>query len=225
MTTLIYVRHGEAEGNVKRNFHGFYNSALTPNGREQIRRAAERLREIPMDAIYSSDLTRAFETAQAIAEGRELSVQIDERFREINGGEWEDVPWDDLPIKFSESYRDWLYEPYKLQMPGGESMAEFSARLIRATVEIAEKHPSQTVCIATHGTAIRVLLCYFYGWQLERLNDVPWCDNAAITVAEYENGRFRVCMDGDNEHLKDISTLATQDWWKKLPGAVKKDER
>lgn len=221
MTTLIYVRHGEAEGNVKRNFHGFYNSSLTPNGREQIRRVAKRLKNVPIDVLYSSDLTRAFETAQAIAEGRELSVQIEERFREINGGEWEDVPWDDLPVKFSESYHDWLYEPYKLQMPGGESMAEFSSRLIRATVEIAEKHPSQTVCIATHGTAIRVLLCYFYGWQLEHLNDVHWCDNAAITIVEYENGRFRVLVDGDNEHLKDISTLATQDWWKKLPGAKK----
>lgn len=225
MTTLIYVRHGEAEGNLKRHFHGFYNSALTPNGREQIKRAAARLADTHIDAIYSSDLTRAYETALEIAKGRELTVQIDERFREINGGQWENVPWDDLPVKFSDSYRDWLYEPYKLQMPGGESMADFSSRLIRATVEIADAHPSQTVCIATHGTAIRVLLCYFYGWPLERLNDVRWCDNAAITIVEYENGHFTVRIDGDNGHLEDISTLATQDWWRELPSSEEKPKK
>ena len=217
MTTLIYVRHGEAEGNVKRHFHGFYNSTLTKNGREQIKRAAVHLSEIHMDAIYSSDLTRAFETAQAIAEGRGINIQMDERFREINGGQWENIPWDDLPVKFSDSYHDWLYEPYKLQMPDGESMEDFSRRLVQASTEIAKKHPSQTICIATHGTAIRVLLCYFYGWPLKRLNDVQWCDNASISIIEYEKGRFTVRADGDNEHLKDISTLATQDWWRKLP--------
>lgn len=225
MTTLIYVRHGEAEGNVNRNFHGFYNSSLMSNGREQIKRAAVRLSQTHIDAIYSSDLSRAYETAQAIAEGRNIPIQIDERFREINGGEWEDVPWDDLPVKFSESYHDWLYEPYKLQMPGGESMADFSSRLITASVDAAEKHPSQTVCIATHGTAIRVLLCYFSGWTLEHLNNVPWCDNASITTVEYENGHFTVRSEGDNEHLKDINTLASQDWWRKLPGAEKQNKK
>lgn len=215
MTTLIFVRHGEAEGNIKRHFHGFHNSALTENGREQIRRAALRLKDRPIDAIYSSDLTRAFETAQEIAKGRGLTVQIDERFREINGGQWEDVPWDDLPVRFPESYSDWLNEPYRLQMPDGESMADFSSRLVEASVATAQAHSGKTVCIATHGTAIRVLLCYFYGWPLERLNDVAWCDNAAITIVTYENGSFTVRVDGDNGHLKDISTLAKQDWWRK----------
>ena len=94
-------------------------------------------------------------------------------------------------------------------------MTDFSSRLVEASVALAQKYCRKTVCIATHGTAIRVLLCYFYGWPLERLNDVVWCDNAAITIVTYENGSFTVRVDGDNEHLKDISTLAKQDWWRK----------
>lgn len=215
MTKLIYVRHGEAEGNIKRHFHGFYNSSLTENGLEQIKRAAARLADEHIDAIYSSDLTRAFQTAQEIIKGRDITIKIDERFREINGGKWEDVPWDDLPHKFTESYDVWLNEPYCLQMPDGESMAEFSDRLITASSEIAKKHDGQTVCIATHGTAIRVLACHFYGWPLEKLTDVNWCDNASITIAQYEYGKFTMVTDGDNEHLKDISTLEKQDWWRK----------
>ena len=142
-------------------------------------------------------------------------MQIDERFREINGGQWEDVPWDDLPIRFPDSYEAWLHRPHLLQMPEGESMEEFSERLTEAATEAAQAHDGETVCIATHGTAIRVLVCRFYGWPLTRLNDVAWCDNAAITVAAYENGVFSILSDGDNEHLKDISTLAKQDWWRK----------
>ncbi len=215
MTKLILVRHGEAEGNIIRNFHGFYNSELTENGLEQIKRAAARLESEHIDAIYSSDLKRAFKTAQEIAKGRDIEIKTDERFREIHGGKWEDVPWDDLPALFAESYEIWLNEPHRLEMPEGETMRTFSERLIEATTEVAEKHDGKTVCIATHGTAIRVLACHFYGLPLEKLTDVNWCDNASITIASYENGKFSMITDGDNEHLKDISTLEKQDWWRK----------
>ncbi len=214
MTTLIFVRHGEADGNYIRRFHGHFNSSLTEKGKQQIARAADRLRDTKIDAFYASDLTRTVMTAEKVAEGRNLPIVTDPRFREINGGEWEDVPWDDLPGRFPESYADWLNEPYKLQMPGGESMREFSDRLIQATHDVIKNHEGETVCIACHGTAIRVLACYFYGFPLEKLTDIAWCDNASITVVTYDNGAFTVALDGDNSHLKDISTIENQAWWK-----------
>ena len=214
MTTLIFVRHGEADGNYIRRFHGFFNSNLTEKGLLQISRAAERLSDTKIDAFYSSDLRRAYQTAQKVAQGRNMTITTDERLREINGGEWEDVPWDDLPARFPDSYADWLNAPYKLQMPGGESMKEFSERLVAAVHDIVKKHEGETVCIACHGTAIRVLACYFYGFPLEKLTDVAWCDNASVTIVTYDNGAFTVALDGDNSHLKDISTIENQAWWK-----------
>lgn len=214
MTRLIFVRHGEALGNIERVFHGFTNSALTENGRRQAERLAQRLADEPIDVIYSSDLTRAFETAQAVAERKGMEVIIDERFREINGGKWEDVPWDDLPVLFPEAFGHWLDEPHRLQIPEGESMAAFQERLIAAVDSVVKQHSGKNICIATHGTAIRVLLCYFYGRTLEELNTVQWCDNASITVVEHDEKGFSVVRDGDNAHLADISTLDKQDWWR-----------
>lgn len=214
-TKLIFVRHGEACGNIDRVFHGFTNSALTERGRQQIRRLGKRLSAETIHHIYSSDLKRAYETALAVAEPHGLEVIIDPRFREINGGRWEEVEWSSLPERFPESYRLWVEEPHAVTMPDGESMAEFFMRLRSRVEEILLKHAGQTVCIATHGTAIRVLNCYFRGKPLTELNDISWCDNASVTVAEYDGQRFTVTVDGDNAHLADISTLSEQDWWKK----------
>lgn len=214
-TKLIFVRHGEARGNIDRVFHGFTNAELTKNGKRQAQRAAKRLENEPIDCIYSSDLKRAYETALTIAGPHGLDVIIDAHFREINGGQWENVPWSQLPVLFPESYQVWLDKPHMLIMPGGESMAEFFNRLEVGVTDILERHCGRTVCIATHGTSIRVLCCYFKHKGLTALNEIEWCDNAAITIVEHDENGFNILLEGDNSHLLDITTIGHQDWWKK----------
>lgn len=213
-TKLIFVRHGEATGNIDRIFHGFTNSELTKNGRMQAERVAERLSKEKIDYICSSDLKRAYETACTIAKHHGLSVDIRPAFREINGGLWENNPWDDLPNLFPESYDLWINEPHALQMPEGESMVGFFERLRKETEAVMREHAGKTVCIVAHGTVVRVLNCYCVGKPLTQLNDIRWCDNAAITVAEHGEEGFQLLVDGDNSHLSDISTIANQSWWK-----------
>lgn len=214
-TKLIFVRHGEATGNIDKIFHGVTDSELTANGREQIERVAARLAEEPIDYIYSSGLKRAHQTALAIAAPHGLSVTVDPRFREIDGGRWEKELWGDLPKLFPESYDIWLNEPWAVQMPEGDSMVGFFKRLREGVEDILKKHPGKTVCVATHGTAVRVLCCYCKNKPLEELNEIMWCDNAAVTVAEFDDETgFSVIVDGDNSHLADISTINEQDWWK-----------
>jgi len=213
-TRFIFVRHGEASGNIDRIFHGFTNSELTKNGRQQIERTALRLSEETIDYICSSDLKRAYETAKKIAEPHNLTVDIDPRFREINGGLWENEYWAQLPDLYPESYKLWLEEPHAVCLPKGESMAAFFDRLLQGLMSLLNTHKGQTICIATHGTAIRVLCCYCKGKPLTELNDIAWCDNASITIAEHDGTGFHVVVDGDNHHLADISTINDQDWWK-----------
>jgi len=86
LTTLYFIRHGEAEGNKYRVFHGYYDSQLTPDGREQARRTADEMRKYDIDVIISSDLTRAYDTAAYIAQGRGLDIATITALREINGG-------------------------------------------------------------------------------------------------------------------------------------------
>ncbi len=214
MTTIYIVRHGEARGNVERNFHGWYDSDLTENGRAQIARLPAYFRDIHLDAAYSSDLKRTKETAAIVADERGIPVQTRTDLREIHGGRWEDVPWDDLPVRFPESYSHWLERPHLLEMPGGERMTDFQARIYGAVSDIAEMHPEQNVLVATHGTAIKVLLCRVRGIPLSAMPGESWCDNASVTVLEADGGKIRVTVDGDNSHLADISTLAKQKWWR-----------
>ena len=213
-TQFIFVRHGEASGNIDRIFHGFTNSELTENGKKQIKRVAARLQTEHIDYVCSSDLKRAYETALAIAEPHGLSVDIDPRFCEINGGLWENVHWDLLPDRYPESYNLWCNEPHTVQMPEGESMTDFVNRLKEGVHALLKEHAGQTICVATHGTAVRVLCCYFMGKPFTELNDIVWCDNAAVTICEHDETGMSVVLDGDNSHLADISTINDQDWWK-----------
>lgn len=214
-TKLLFLRHGEAEGNILRRFHGHYDSSLTPNGRKQVQLLADRLRDVPIDAMYASDLRRAYDTGKAVADTHGLSVHTDPDLREIDGGKWEDVPFAELPVRFPESYHHWTHQPYLLQIPGGESMRVFQERLIRAVQRIVQENPNRTVGVATHGTAIRTLVCFFRGDPLECINQVAWYDNASITEVIADNGKYRVVAEGDNSHLgEQYTTLGKQDWWK-----------
>lgn len=215
MTRLILVRHAEAEGNIIRRFHGYTDSALTKNGHAQARKAAERLKDEPIDILYSSDLSRAYQTAGYIAQAKNLDVHIIEGLKEINGGDWEDVPWSELPNRWPEAYEHWESKPHLLQMPNGESMIEFQKRVVKEVMNIVSQNLGKNICVVTHGTVIKVLLCFFYGKPLEEFINIQWHDNASLTVVKINDDNYHVVIEGDNQHLGELSTLDKQDWWKK----------
>ncbi|MGE4283996.1 MAG: histidine phosphatase family protein [Clostridia bacterium] len=215
MIRLILVRHGEAEGNLIRKFHGHYDSKLTPNGHQQVQKLSERMEKEEIDILYSSDLSRAYETARYIAEKKHMDIQVIEGLREINGGDWENIPWADLPHKWPESYNHWEKSPHLLQMPNGESMVEFQQRVVKEIMSLIKNSESENICVVTHGTVIKVLLCFFYGKPLEEIVNIQWHDNASITIINIDQDNYHVVIEGDNRHLGELSTLAKQDWWKK----------
>ena len=93
MTTLYLIRHAEAEGNLYRRIHGQYNSLITDNGYRQIQALQERFADVPIDAVYSSDLFRTMTTARAIYVPKGLPLQTRADLRELGMGEWEDRSW------------------------------------------------------------------------------------------------------------------------------------
>lgn len=214
-TTVYIVRHGEAEGNIGRVFHGITDSDLTPNGVLQAKEAAKRFREIPLDAAYSSPISRAYHTALEIVSGHGLTVTKEPELCEVNGGEWENVPFDEIarcwPVEF-EAFE----EREACQIPGGESLLELRMRGAAAIKKIAASHPGQTVLIVTHGTLIRSALEDFL--PEERHHEIDWQDNTAVTKLILENGVWEASYIGDNSHLKELSTLNKQSWWLKRKG-------
>lgn len=215
MTKLYLVRHAEAEGNLYRRIHGQYDSDITENGYRQLEALKKRFADISIDCAYSSDLTRARKTAEAICEGKGLLVETRADLREVAMGVWEDRPWGEVEMKdpdhmrlFRESSKDWLVE-------GGESFEALQSRVYHALLEIAKKHPNQTVVVACHGTAIRFACAAFLGLSVEESHSLGHSDNTAVTLLEIEQGKAKIVFSDDNSHLsQEISTLARQTWWK-----------
>lgn len=217
MTRVYLVRHGEAEGNLLRVFQGHTDGALTNTGKAQIQCLTKRFEPIHLDAIYSSDLQRAYQTALAIRGEKPLEVEIDTRLREIYGGDWEGHPWDELPQLWPEIYEIWTNRIDRVHLPGGESMEQVERRIVSTIHELVSKNKGKTIAIASHGTAIRAFLCHEKGWPLCEIGNMVWHDNTSVSVIDYdEQMRPVVSMEGDISHLSDeLSTLKRQTWWKK----------
>jgi broad specificity phosphatase PhoE len=216
MTRVYLVRHCEAEGNHKRIFQGHTDADVSEMGKRQLSCLAERFRGIPLDAIYSSPLRRALETARAVNRYHDLEIQVEDDLIEINGGCWEGKLWSEFPVKYPALSDDWDNAPYRFAPQGGESMREVYDRIWRGITGIVERHPGQTVCIASHGCAIRNFLCRAQGLPIERLNEVPWCDNTGVSIVDFSKGRPQVITMNDASHLQEgLSTFATQEWWQR----------
>lgn len=218
-TRLIFVRHAEAEGNVKRLFHGWYNSDLTAKGEKQAQLVANRLGDIKIDALYSSILKRTVKTASYISEKTQLPIMTSAELKEINGGDLENVAWEKIPNIWPEVHKNWENYPHLVELPNGETMVDFQGRLLKEVYRIINENEGKTICIVTHGTAIKALKCRFMGLALNDMKAVSWCENTAVTVVDYESEKneFNIVIDGDASHLpEDMRTIVHQAWWKKL---------
>lgn len=205
-TTLILVRHGYSVSNDQKYFTGNLDIPLTETGRMQAEKCAEYLKDVKADFIYSSDLSRAMDTAAPISLRLSLPVIPDSGLREIFAGKWEGVPFAELEKRYPDTYRTWRENIGMAVCDGGESVADFSKRIKSAVTEIACRHPGKTVVIATHATPIRVLCTLAKGLPIERMAEIPWVSNASVSVFEYENGVFTIVREDITEHLGDMKT-------------------
>ena len=222
-TRLIFVRHAEAEGNFTRVFQGFTDGLLTDKGHKQAQLAAKKLENIEIDILYSSSLKRTLQTAEYISEIKNLPIIRTDKLKEINGGDWEGNRWDQLALKWPEEYDTWENKPHLHKMPNGETMVEFQKRLIEEVLLIESRNSGKNICIVTHGTAIRALMAYFKHKELEEMQNIPWFDNTAITIVDFENNKFELLLAGDATHLdKEMRTLENQDWWDDYIEKIKK---
>ncbi len=215
MTRIYLIRHCEAEGNLYRRAQGQYDGDITAKGAKQIDALAERFRTEKLDALYSSDLRRALRTAEAFTRYHDLALQLEPRLREIDLGPWEDVPYGDLHYLDRQQLFNFNNDPANWSVAGAESFAHLAQRLREAIVDIATRHPGQTVVCVSHGTAIRTLLADLLEIPSAEIRRLPHGDNTAVSLLEAENGALRVAWCNDASHLPEqLSTFARQSWWK-----------
>ena len=208
MTTIYLIRHAEAEGNLYRRCHGHYNSLITENGYRQIEALKERFLDIPVDAVYSSDLFRTMTTARAVYEPKGLELHTTPLLRETGCGVWEDVPWGNLARTDPVELNKYLSCDESWQAEGSETFPGVRQRMRKILLELAAQHDGQTIAAVSHGMAIRTVVSSFLGVEIGQL---PFWENTAVTTLEVENGQVTVKAMGDTSHLtEEISTFARQ---------------
>jgi alpha-ribazole phosphatase/probable phosphoglycerate mutase len=149
-TRILLVRHGETDWNSERRWQGHTDTTLNERGREQARALAAELAGEHVDAVYSSDLVRAHETARIVADPRGLDVTALPDLREKNFGTWEGLTDDEILIRFPEAQRG----PWG----DGETTEEVAGRVVAALLRIAQSHPGGQVLVVSHGGPLRAAL-------------------------------------------------------------------
>lgn len=206
MTDIYLVRHGESEGNHSNIFTGQYEVPLTDTGKLQAAKTAEYLSNVKFDAVYSSDLSRAFDTAKFIAEKQGLTVIARKELREICVGEWEGVPFDTVVKKYPDTFKRWREKMYDSCAEGGESMRELNERILTEVTRIAENHDGKSVAVVSHGTPIRVLICKAKGLPFEEIGSLGWVSNASVTHIQFDKNAFKLVSVDYDEHLLGMKT-------------------
>lgn len=169
MTTLYLIRHGETPWNVVGRYQGQLDPPLTPKGRRQAEATAAELAPLGFEAIYSSDLARAKQTAQALVKKTGLPLRLDPRLREINQGQWQGVLIDDIRARWPDEIRGWEQDPWQHHPPGGETLQQVQARLFAAIDEIVAQHPQGPVAVFSHKLPIALLKIRFQGCPAEKI--------------------------------------------------------
>jgi alpha-ribazole phosphatase len=153
---LLLIRHGQTDWNIARRFQGQSDVLLNQTGKNQAKALAERLSSQHVDALYSSDLARAIETAKII---RKSEWHSDPRLREINFGDWEGLTYNKIKEKYPAALAERETDIYKNAPPNGETLEQLSARVQSMLNELYAKHKEQTVLIIAHGGVLQILLC------------------------------------------------------------------
>ena len=201
-TRVLAIRHGETAWNVDGRIQGQLDVPLNEMGRWQVHRLALAVADEDIAAIYSSDLLRAFETAQAVGRGSGDAIVTDTGLRERGFGVFEGLSYAEINARWPEMGERWRKRDPEFGAPGGETLNQFYERSVATATRLAERHPGQTIALVSHGgvmdclyrAASRIALDAPRSWQL---------GNAAINRLLYTPQGFTLVGWSDTYHLDD----------------------
>jgi broad specificity phosphatase PhoE len=189
VTTIFLARHGESDWNAANRFQGHSDRPLTDLGREQAQALAELVAAENVEAIYSSPLKRALDTARIVAARSGLEVIEDEDLREVDTGSWSGLSRAEVQERYPEGFERWTSGGAGWE--DGESYEEMADRTLQALRKITDGHPGGRVLIVSHGGPIRAIQAAANGMDINAYRRLqPVEPNARLTAVTFENGRI-----------------------------------
>ncbi len=164
---IVLVRHGATDWNLEHRCQGSSDRDLSEVGLRQAEEIAERLGQETIHAVYSSDLTRARRTAEAISRHHGLPVVIETSIRELDHGHLEGLTFNEIKRNYGDFLTRWRAEPAELQVPGGERLADVAERAWVGLNQIVGRHRMQdTIVVVSHNFPIVGIVCRIAGTDL-----------------------------------------------------------
>jgi broad specificity phosphatase PhoE len=203
MTSIYLVRHGQTAWNREEIFRGRTDVPLDEAGVRQAELAAKYFEGMEIHRIYSSPLSRAWETAQKISQLHNLKVEHLEGIIDLSFGNWEGHSHEDIRINDKETYRLWREEPHRVRLPGGESLDDVRVRAMASLEEVIRNHSGKTLVLVSHRVVNKVLICGILGldnshfWQITQ-------DTTAINLIQYKKGKYILSFMNETCHLRPL---------------------
>jgi broad specificity phosphatase PhoE len=206
---IILIRPGETAWNRDGRWQGWVAAPLSEHGRRQAEALAKFVRNIGMSALYSSDLRRAAETAQLLAERLGFEPVYDARLRERNIGAWQGLTLEEMRDWYPNEYEQLLANVDGFRIPGGESRSEVRGRMVATFDDILKTNQGETVGIISHTTAIRALLSHL----------IPGCDPNSVevsntsvtTLVRGDTNQWQLVAANDIMHLEGLPSHSVQE--------------
>ncbi len=202
---LLLVRHGETIWNNENRVQGHADSPLSQLGIRQAQMLSSRLAKEPITTVYSSDLSRAMDTATIIAEPHNCKVIPCKELREADYGEWTGLLMNEVKTRWPDIFAQYSKDPFDVKVPGGESMRQLFERSFSKASEIAAAHQGETVLVVGHGGSVRsiaagVLESTASIWRFK-------LHNAGLTIIEWGIQKPRILSLNDLSHLSQLECL------------------
>jgi broad specificity phosphatase PhoE len=200
MTRILLARHGETDWNRDGRWQGHTDKPLNAAGRRQARALGAHLAGEGVDALYSSDLARARQTAEAVELATGLVAILDVDLREVDVGEWAGCNRAEAQARDPEWYQEWLtgaVSGYR----GGETYLELHRRSVRAFRRILEDEDGRTAVVVCHGGNIRAIVSDVVGLGPDERWRVASVANCSLTTIERRHGRITLATFNESGHL------------------------
>jgi probable phosphoglycerate mutase len=197
MTIILLIRHGQNNWVDKKRLAGWTPGVhLNEEGHKQVELLAERLENLPINAVFSSPLVRCMETAQALAQPREMDVQIRESVGEVHYGRWEGKKIK----KLAQKKRKWhavQHYPSRFRFPGGESFLEVQSRAVSALETLSHQHAKEIIAVVSHADVIKLVLAHYIGLHIDLFQRIVVSPASVSVLALGTGGSVRVMRIND----------------------------
>ena len=201
MVKLILVRHALTVDNQKSRLSGHIDSSISEEGKEQIDKITNYLKDFDIDKIYTTTSSRTKDTVKKLSELKSIEIIEKESLKEISFGDFEGLTFDEIKDKYPKEFQDMIEKGYEYKYPNGESLIDSYNRVCIELDNIISNSDDRTILICSHGGTIRNIITYLisnsykYHWNFK-------IDNASVSVVEVDNGFAVINKLNDTSFLK-----------------------